>query len=129
MVLRLRSRVGIAGVLMMLGVAVTLGARSTSRRSPETRPGTSRTKPASDSELSLTVAAVANHKGDGPDGKGNTADDTWRFWFQLIHARGEYRPLDIATATMSPKQKKSGIRRKVRGPIGSMLPNPKKTEG
>jgi len=79
--------------------------------------------------LSLNAAAVADHKGDGPDGKGNTADDTWGFWFQLIHAKKEYRRLDIATAAMSPKLKKSGIRRKVHGPIGSMLPNPKETEG
>ena len=83
----------------------------------------------SKSELSLKPADVANPKGDGPDGKGNTADDTWQFWFQLIHARGEYRRLDIATAAMPQQQRTNGIRRKVRGPIGGMMPNPKQTEG
>jgi hypothetical protein len=129
MVMRLTSRIWIAGLLITLGFAATLAARSTSRPGPGTRPASSTTKPASDSLLSLNAAAVANHKGDGPDGKGNTADDTWGFWFQLIHAKKEFRRLDIATAAMSPKLKASGIRRKVRGPIGSMLPNPKKTEG
>ena len=49
--------------------------------------------------VKLTAKAVADPKGDGPDGKGNTIDDTWGFWFQLIHAP-RYRRLDIATATM-----------------------------
>jgi hypothetical protein len=121
-------------------LTVTLLADRGSRKSPGRRE-TARTKKAStmpasapkpadvDGELSLKPADVANPKGDGPDGKGNTADDTWGFWFQLIHARQEYRRLDIATLAMSPKQRSGGIRRKVRGPIGSMMPNPKKTEG
>lgn len=78
--------------------------------------------------VKLTAKAVADPKGDGPDGKGNTIDDTWGFWFQLIHAP-RYRRLDIATATMSAAQKKNGIPRKVTGPIGKYLPNPDKTEG
>jgi len=78
--------------------------------------------------VKLTAKAVADPKGDGPDGKGNTIDDTWGFWFQLIHAP-RYRRLDIATATMPAAQKKNGIRRKVTGPIGKYRPNPDKTEG
>jgi len=96
---------------------------------PASAPKPVATSGPSKSQLSLKPADVANHKGDGPDGKGNTADDTWGFWFQLMHAREEYRRLDIATAAMSPKQRSGGIRRKVRGPIGSMMPNPKQTEG
>ena len=32
--------------------------------------------------VELTPAYIANPKGDGADGKGNTEDDTWQFWFQ-----------------------------------------------
>jgi len=77
----------------------------------------------------LTVAAVIDPKGDGPDGEGNTADDTWQFWFELGHAAGTYRRLSIATATMSAAERQNGIPRKVTGPVASRLPNPKDTEG
>jgi len=30
----------------------------------------------------LKATDIANEKGDGPDGKANTADDTWQFWYQ-----------------------------------------------
>lgn len=76
----------------------------------------------------LTPAAVADPKGDGPDGKGNTADDTWQFWFQLVRSP-QYRRLDLGTAAMSKAQRKDGIPRKVRGPIGGSLPNAAETEG
>ena len=76
----------------------------------------------------LTPAAVADAKGDGPDGKGNTTDDTWQFWFSLLHAP-EYHRLDIGTAAMPPQQRAGGIKRKVQGPIGAMLPNPADSEG
>ena len=150
MVTRQVATIGIGGWLIMLSIALVAGRGSQNSLGAQGRPdrgkrGTARTKKASTMpasapkpaattraskpELSLKPADVANPKGDGPDGKGNTADDTWGFWFQLIHARGEYRRLDIATASMSPKQRAGGIRRKVRGPIGSMMPNPKQTEG
>ncbi|MHC4982754.1 MAG: endonuclease/exonuclease/phosphatase family protein, partial [Planctomycetota bacterium] len=77
----------------------------------------------------LKVSDVLNAEGDGPDGKGNTADDTWQFWFQIIHDRNEYRRLDIATAAMPDEQKEKGIPRKVWGPVGSETPNPDATEG
>jgi len=83
---------------------------------------------AKDKVAELTPDAVADPKGDGADGKGNTADDTWGFWFQLINMQ-EYRRLDIATASMTPEQRKNGIPRKVTGPIGAYLPNPNDTEG
>jgi sporulation protein YlmC with PRC-barrel domain len=73
----------------------------------------------------LTVAVVANQKGDGPDGKGNTADDTWQFWFELAHKKGAYHMLD----TYSTSVPKDGVPRKVRGPIASMLPNPEASQG
>ncbi|MCE9555994.1 MAG: hypothetical protein K8T91_21815 [Planctomycetes bacterium] len=84
----------------------------------------------------LTPAAVADPKGDGPDGKGNTTDDTWQFWFSLLHSP-EYHRLDLGTAALSADQRKNGIRderarrgkQKVQGPIGAMLPNPADTEG
>ena len=79
--------------------------------------------------VELKVADVQDIQGDGPDGKGNTADDTWGFWFELAHAKGRYVRLDLATKTMSPQQRNKGIPRKVHGPIGSRLPNPKDTEG
>jgi hypothetical protein len=73
----------------------------------------------------LTIDHVMNAKGDGPDGKGNTADDTWQFWFELVHARGTFERL----STFSTSIPKDGIPKKVRGPIASMLPNPGDTEG
>ena len=73
--------------------------------------------------LELTFEAAANPKGDGPDGKGNTADDTWQFWFRLMHAP-EYRRLDRHSSQI-PK----GVRGKVRGPVASMTPNPGRTQG
>ncbi|MCE5279659.1 MAG: hypothetical protein ABFD92_09565 [Planctomycetaceae bacterium] len=85
----------------------------------------------------LTVDAVRDVKGDGPDGKGNTVDDTWGFWFELVQAK-EYRRLDLATANLSADQRANGIRDpkarrghqgKVRGPIGAYLPNKDATEG
>ena len=84
--------------------------------------GCARTKAALKPDDVLSVS------GDGADGKGNTADDTWGFWFQLINSQ-EYRRLDIATASMTPEQRKSGIPRKVQGPIGSYLPNANDSEG
>lgn len=78
--------------------------------------------------LELTPAAVADAKGDGGDGKANTADDTWGFWFQVLHAP-QYLRLDIATAALSPERRAGGIPRKVTGPIASMLPNPDDTDG
>ncbi len=86
--------------------------------------------PASDGDVvTLTPAAVANPKGDGPDGRGNTADDTWQFWFALAHKPSEYARLDLPTATMSAQQRKKGIPGKVTGPIAGYLPNPADTEG
>ncbi len=73
----------------------------------------------------LKVEHVRNAKGDGPDGKGNTADDTWQFWFELAHQRGHFARL----STYSTSIPKAGIPRKVRGPIASFLPNPADTEG
>ena len=72
---------------------------------------------------------VMNPEGDGPDGKGNTADDTWQFWFELSHKRSQFQRCTIATAAMPENQKKNGIPRKVRGPVAGLLPNPTKTEG
>ena len=77
----------------------------------------------------LNVADVTNTRGDGPDGKGNTGDDTWQFWFALAHAPKTYHRLDVATGTMSPAARAKGVPRKIRGPIGAYLPNPKNTEG
>ncbi len=84
----------------------------------------------------LTPAVVADPKGDGPDGKGNTADDTWQFWFQLVRSP-QYQRLDLATAVLPEAQRKAGIRdeaarrgkQKVQGPIGAFLPNAADTEG
>ena len=77
----------------------------------------------------LKLADVSAARGDGSDKKGNTSDDKWQFWFELAHSRGEYRRLTIHTSTMTAAQRRSGIRRKVRGPVGGFLPNPKATEG
>jgi len=79
--------------------------------------------------VELTAADVADPKGDGPDGRGNTNDDTWQFWFELGQGAGVYHRLGLATATMSDRHRKKGIPGKVDGPIGGLLPNPKKTEG
>src|SRR5688500_17243560 len=72
----------------------------------------------------LTVADVANTTGDGPDGKGNTADDTWQFWFELAHKPGHFHPLD----TFSTSVPRQGVSRKITGPIAAMLLNPDDTE-
>ncbi|MHC4983553.1 MAG: hypothetical protein ACYTF6_10395 [Planctomycetota bacterium] len=79
-------------------------------------------------KVALEPDDVLSVSGDGPDGQGNTADDTWGFWFQLINMQ-EYRRLDIATASMTPEQRKDGIPRKVQGPIGAYMPNAGDTEG
>lgn len=73
----------------------------------------------------LKLDDVASVKGDGPDGDGNTADDTWRFWFEIAHAPNTFAPLDRHSAIVP----KPGIPRKVHGPIGSELPNPDDTVG
>jgi len=87
---------------------------------------------------SPTPADIADPKGDGPDGKGNTDDDTLGFWFELGHASDTFMRLNIATVTMTEDQRKNGIRDpkarrghqgKVTGPIGAWLPNPADTEG
>ena len=79
--------------------------------------------------VKLTVGDILSSRGDGPDGKSNTDDDTWGFWFELAHARGTYRRLTRHTLKMSQKERTKGIPRKVRGPLASLLPNPKRTEG
>ncbi|MBA4063610.1 MAG: hypothetical protein C0501_07835 [Isosphaera sp.] len=73
----------------------------------------------------LTVAAVADPKGDGPDGKGNTADDTWQFWFELADKPGHFHPLD----THSTAVPKKGVPKKITGPVAALLPNPDDTAG
>lgn len=73
----------------------------------------------------LTVEAVRDLKGDGPDGKGNTADDTWQFWFELAHQRGHFALLDTHSTTVP----KDGVPRKITGPIAAALPNPVDTVG
>ena len=78
---------------------------------------------------SPTPAEIADPNGDGPDGKGNTDDDTLGFWFELGHASDTFMRLNIATATMTEEQRKNGIPRKVTGPIGAWLPNRAETEG
>lgn len=75
--------------------------------------------------VELKLENVLDRKGDGPDGKGNTADDTWQFWFELVHKRGQFMPLDTWSADLP----KAGVPRKVRGPIAGMLPNPDDTLG
>ena len=73
----------------------------------------------------LQIEHIFNTKGDGPDGKGNTADDTWQFWFELAHKPKHFERL----GTFSTSIPKAGIAKKVRGPIASMLPNPEDTRG
>jgi len=77
----------------------------------------------------LTPAVVRTSKGDGPDGVGNTRDDTWQFWFQIMHDKNLYLKLSKATEALSEEIRKNGIKRKVWGPIGSTLPNPEHSEG
>jgi len=77
----------------------------------------------------LSPELIANPKGDGADGKGNTADDTWQFWFELAHKRGTYKRLTLHTKNLTDAQRKNGIRGKVTGPVASAVPNPKTTEG
>ncbi|HUS47616.1 MAG TPA: GDSL-type esterase/lipase family protein [Phycisphaerae bacterium] len=79
--------------------------------------------------VELKFSDVLDLKGDGPDGKGNTADDMWSFKFELAHAPGTCGYLDLATQTMPEDQRKNGIRKKVTGPIASRLPNPQDSEG
>ncbi len=86
-------------------------------------------KPAVGDVIELTPADVASATGDGPDGKGNTPDDTWGFWFELAHAQGNFMRLNLATAALSAQVRAKGIPRKVWGPIGAYVPNPKDTEG
>ena len=81
--------------------------------------------PLTASAAELTLENVSNLKGDGPDGEGNTADDTWQFWFEFAHAPNQFGHLD-RHSTIVPK---AGIPRKVHGPIGSELPNPDDTVG
>ncbi|MCE5277424.1 MAG: hypothetical protein ABFD92_14220 [Planctomycetaceae bacterium] len=92
--------------------------------------------PASDS-VELTGEAVLDVNGTGPDGKGNTADDTWQFWFETVVPRGKFLHLDLCTQKMTADQREKGIydakakrgKGKVQGPIADKLPNPKETEG
>ena len=83
----------------------------------------------SDKVVELTIEHVLNADGDGPDGKGNTADDTWQFWFELVHKKNTFRHLDVATKKMSAQERAKGRPRKITGPIAARLPNPKDTEG
>lgn len=73
----------------------------------------------------LTADLVRSAKGDGPDGKGNTSDDTWQFWFELAHKRGSFERLD----THSKSVPKEGIAKKITGPIAGLLPNPADSAG
>ena len=73
----------------------------------------------------LTLADVASKESDGPDGRGNTADDTWQFWFELAHARNQFHILDRHSTTIPAE----GIPRKVYGPPAGELPNPNDTVG
>jgi len=86
-------------------------------------------KPAVGETVELMPADAAGPKGDGPDGQGNSPDDTWGFWFELAHSQGSYHRLNLATVAMPENQRKNGIPRKVTGPIGAWLPNPADTEG
>jgi alpha-L-fucosidase 2 len=79
--------------------------------------------------VELTPAIVRDIKGDGPDGAGNTMDDAWGFWFELAHKKGTFARLDLATRTMSERDRRRGRRKKIDGPIAGMLPNPKDSEG
>ena len=73
----------------------------------------------------LTSADVSNKIGDGPDGKGNTADDTWQFWLELVHAKGKFIRLDRYSTDVP----KAGVKGKITGPIAGMMPSPDDTEG
>ena len=73
----------------------------------------------------LGVADVSSATGDGPDGKGNTADDSWQFWFELAHAPGSFRPLTRHSSSIPAR----GIPGKVYGPPAGNLPNPGETTG
>jgi len=77
----------------------------------------------------LTPELVRDPEGDGPDAKGNTGDDTWQFWFQVIHDRNLFLRLTLATKAMPEEQRQNGIPGKVWGPVAGTLPNPKDTEG
>jgi len=88
----------------------------------------SRVAPAADA-VKLTVDDVRNLKGTGPDGKGNTLDDTWQFWFELVAPADKFLHLDLATESMPKAQREKGIPRKVTGPIGGFMPNKADTEG
>lgn len=79
-------------------------------------------RPAMSAEVS--AAAVASRAGDGPDQSGNTEDDTWQFWFQLVHAPSRYRRLDLHSSAHP-----QGIPGKVTGPVASATPNPADTAG
>jgi hypothetical protein len=79
--------------------------------------------------VTVTIEPFVNAKGDGPDGKGNTADDTWGFWFQLAHNRNQYGRLKRHTTSFTPQQRKKGIRGRVTGPIGGWMPNKDACEG
>lgn len=72
----------------------------------------------------VSADAVASRTGDGPDRSGNTDDDTWQFWFQLVHAPNRYRRLDLHSS-VHPQ----GIPGKVTGPVASATPNPADTAG
>ena len=79
--------------------------------------------------VELPVEAVLDVKGDGRDGRGNSNDDTWQFWFELVAPRGKSLHLDVPTAKMSPREREKGRPGKIDGPIGKDLPNPGATDG
>jgi hypothetical protein len=59
---------------------------------PPATPDVSNTKPDADhATWELKSVDILNATGDGPDGKPNTADDTWQFWFQDLSARNFFR--------------------------------------
>lgn len=66
----------------------------------------------------LTPDAVA-------DPKGNAPASAWRFWFELAHKPGTFERLDTHSASVA----RAGVPKKVRGPIGSLLPNPDDSTG
>ena len=102
---------------------------ASTRPAPASRPATKPANAAGGDAVTLTPAYVADPKGDGPDGQGNTGDDTWQFWFALAHAQQTFHRLDVPTATLSPQRMQQGVPRKIRGPIAGSLPNPKDTHG
>lgn len=87
--------------------------------------------------VELSLDDIVSAKGDGADGQGNTDDDTWGFWLQLAHDPNAFHRLGPHTTTLTPDQRKNGIRDprarrgqgKVAGPIAGSLPNPDDTEG